>query len=137
MANPIDTNVVVRYLVEDPDHVAPRFRGVFPFFEKLERGERVALLPPLVIFQTYFVLTSYYEIPRAVAAAKLRDLLGFKGLRVPEKPVLRACLTSLMDRSVDLVDAYLAGLPTLRGLEGIHSFDEDLSKLGVSVLDVD
>lgn len=30
-----------------------------PFFEKLERGERVALLPPVVLFQCWFVLTRY------------------------------------------------------------------------------
>ena len=61
MADPVDANVVIRYLVEDPDTIARPFRGVFPFFEKLERGERTALLTPLVLFQSYFVLTSYYH----------------------------------------------------------------------------
>jgi hypothetical protein len=32
MAEPIDTNVIIRYLVEDPATVATPFRGVFPFF---------------------------------------------------------------------------------------------------------
>ena len=100
MADPVDTNVVIRYLVDDPASTAPGVRGVFPFFEKLERGEHVALLTPLVVFQSYFVLTSYYEVPAAEAATRLRDLLQFRGLRVPEKAILRRCLETLAERSL-------------------------------------
>ena len=137
MADPIDTNVVIRYLVEDPQSIGRPFRGVFPFFEKLERGERTALLTPLVVFQSYFVLTSYYEVPRAEAAGKLRDLLSFRGLRVADKPVVRTGLDTLCERSVDLVDAYLAALCSSRQLEGVYSFDASLRKLGVELLPVD
>lgn len=137
MASPVDTNVVIRFLVEDPGTIAPPFRGVFPFFEKLERGDRTALLTPLVLFQCYFVLTSYYEVPRPEAAAKLRDLLAFRGLRVPDKAILRTCLNTLSERSVDLVDAYLAALCSSRQLKGVHSFDQTLRKLGVELLPVD
>lgn len=137
MPDPIDTNVVVRYLVGDPARTAREFRGVFPFFEKLERGERTALLASLVVFQAYFVLTSYYEVPRAEAAGKLRDLLSFRGLTIPEKPVLRTCLETLSERSVDLVDAYLAALCTSRQLRGVYSFDKDLRRLRVELLPVD
>ena len=136
MADPVDTNVVVRYLVEDPNKVARAFQGVFAFFEKLERGQHIALLTPLVLFQSYFVLTSYYEVPGAEAATRLRDLLGFRGLRVPEKAILRGCLETLTKRSVDLVDAYLAALCSNRQLKGVHSFDKGLAKLGVDILPV-
>jgi predicted nucleic acid-binding protein len=137
MADPIDTNVVIRYLIEDPAKVPVQLRGVFPFFRKLERGERTALLTPLVLFQSYFVLTSYYDVPRAVAADKLRDLLSFRGLKVPEKPVLRMCLDTLSRRSVDLVDAYLAALCASRQLRGVYSFDRNLRKLEVEILAVE
>jgi predicted nucleic acid-binding protein len=134
MPDPIDTNVIIRYLIEDPAKIATRFRGVFSFFEKLESGQRTALLTPLVLFQSYFVLTSYYEVPRADAAAKLRDLLSFQGLAVPEKSVLRLCLDTLSRRSVDLVDAYLAALCESKQLAGVYSFDDRLSRLGTTVL---
>ena len=133
MVEPLDTNVLVRFFVESPDKVRSPFRGVFGFFEKLERGEKRAFLPPLILFQTYFVLTSYYEVPREEAANKLRDLIAFKGLTVPERPVLRACLATLADKSVDLVDAYLAALCTHRGHKGVFSYDEGLRKLGLEL----
>ncbi|MHB1194665.1 MAG: PIN domain-containing protein [Longimicrobiales bacterium] len=137
MADPLDTNVVLRYLVEDPDAIAPRFAGVLPFFEKLERGERSALLTPLVLFQCWFVLTSYYEVPGPEAAEKLRSLLAFKGLSVPERPVLRACLDTLVEGCGDVVDAYLAALCSRKGLAGVYSFDEGLTRLGVALLPVE
>jgi predicted nucleic acid-binding protein len=137
MADPVDTNVVLRFLMENPDTIEPRFRGVYTFFDKLERGERTALLTPLVLFQTYFVLTSYYRVPRAEAAVQLRELLSFKGLRVPDKSLIRACLDTLSTRSVDLVDAYLAALCSAKGLAGVYSFDAVLENLGVVLLPVD
>jgi AbrB family looped-hinge helix DNA binding protein len=137
MPNPVDTNVIIRYLVENPSTIAARFRGVFSFFEKLESGERTALLALLVLFQSYFVMTSYYEVPRAEAAAKLRDLLAFRGLTVPEKSVLRTCLDTLSRRSVDPVDANLSAMCTSKQLAGVYSFDDRLSRLGTAVLPVD
>jgi predicted nucleic acid-binding protein len=137
MADPIDTNVVLRYLVEDPESIAPEFKGVFDFFATLDTGERTALLTPLVVFQSYFVLTSYYEVPRPQAASKLRSLLSFRGLRVPERAILRGCLGTLTERSVDLVDAYLASLCATRQLNGVYSYDEGLRALGVVLLPVD
>lgn len=136
MADPLDTNVILRYLVEDPASIEPRFAGVLPFFEALARGERRALLTPLVLFQTYFVLTRHYRVPSAEAASVLRDLLSMKGLLVAEKTTLRACLDTLIARPVDLVDAYLAALCSTKRLAGVYSFDEGLRKLGVEVLPV-
>ena len=137
MADPVDTNVVLRYLVEDPESIGSPFQGVFDFFAKLENGERTALLTPLVLSQSYFVLTSYYDVPRPQAASKLRSLLSFKGLRVPERAVLKRCFGILTERSVDLVDAYLASLCVTRQLSGVYSYDEGLRAFGVVLLPVD
>lgn len=83
-------------------HDRPALRGIFSCFEKLERGERAALLTPIVLFQSCFVLTSYYRLPRAEAAAKLRELLSFKGLRVPDQPLIRACLDTLTEAGTNV-----------------------------------
>ena len=106
-------------------------------YRRPERGERTALLTPLVVFQSYFVLTSYYQVPSPEAAKKLRALLAFRGLTTPERPILRSCLDTLAERSVDLVDAYLAALCASRQLNGVYSFDNDLKKLGITLLAVD
>jgi predicted nucleic acid-binding protein len=133
---PVDTNVVLRFLVEDRDDPPPEFAGVFRFFDALERGEVTAMLPSMVLFQTYFVLTSYYKVSRAEAALKLSTLLDLRGLEVPERQVLRGCLYTLIERPVDLVDAYLAALCRSRGNPGVYSYDKGLTALGLSLLAV-
>ena len=45
MREPLDTNVLLRFLVEDRDKPAPEFAGVFRFFDALESGQVTALLP--------------------------------------------------------------------------------------------
>jgi len=133
---PIDTNVILRYLVEDPKTIAPRFKGVYSFFEKIESGQLVVHLAELVLFQTYFVLTSFYKVPRPVAAAKLGELLAFRGIRIPEKEIALACLKRLETENLDIVDAYLLEWVEIKGAPGVYSFDSDLDTKAVPLLPV-
>ena len=129
----VDTNVILRYLVEDPSTIDPRFGGVYSFFAKLEKGEIMAELVELVLFQSYFVLTSYYQVPRQEAAEKLERLVKFKGLCMPEKDVILACLKMLQTENLDIVDAYLLAWSKQYGLDSVYSFDNDLKKRGLKL----
>ena len=133
----LDTNVIVRYLVESQESIPERFRGVFPFFDRVERGDVRVSLPPLVVFQTFFVLTSYYEVPVAQAAGKLEALLSFKGIRISEKDIVRTCLRLLQERDFDLVDAYIVSHSRAKGYRGVYSFDGDLQAFGLELLPVE
>ena len=133
----LDTNVIVRYLVETPDTIPERFRGVFSFFGKLERGDVQVHLPALVLFQTFFVLTSYYEVPAAVAAEKLDGLLSFRGISIPERAIIRNCPRLLQERNIDLTDAYLVAHSRARGHNGVYPFDADLRACGLELLPVE
>ena len=55
--SPIDTNVIVRYLVEKPQAIPSKFKGVYSFFQAIENGDKKVHLTDVVLFQTYFVLT--------------------------------------------------------------------------------
>jgi predicted nucleic acid-binding protein len=132
----IDTNVIIRYLVEDPSTIDPKFKGVYSFFSKLEKGEVKAELIDLVLFQCYFVLTSFYKVPRPEAASKLEKLVGFKGLSMPEKAVAAACLSILQTENLDIVDAYILAWSKQHAVKGVYSFDSDLKKKGLKLLKV-
>lgn len=133
---PLDTNVIVRYLVEDPEEIDPKFQGVYSFFGKVETGRLKVHVPELVIFQAYFVLTSYYEVPGAEAAEKLRELVQFQGVEMPEKAVVSGCLERLKTRNMDLVDSYILSWSEARGITSVYSFDTDLEKEGLELLPV-
>ena len=129
----IDTNVIIRFLVEAPDKIQRRFEGVYSFFEKLEKKDISAELPELVLFEAFFVLTGYYRIPHNVAAEKLSEIVLFSGIEMPDKILILSCLDILKKKKVDLVDAYIYALSKKHGNSEIYSFDSDLKKLGLTL----
>ena len=133
---PLDTNVIIRYLVEDPEEIEPKFEGVYGFFDKIETGRLKVHVPKLVIFQAYFVLTSYYEVPRAEAAEKLRELVLFQGVQMPGKTVVAGCLERLEHRNLDLVDSYILSWAEDEGITTVYSYDRDLEREGLELLPV-
>lgn len=132
----IDTNVIVRYLVEDPGQVQEKFRGVFSFFPRLELGEIVVELPELVLFEVFFVLTKLYHVPPKEAAHQLEDLISFKGIGMRDKSVVKGCLRILQKKAIGLVDAYLLASTRQKGGDAVYSFDQDLAKQGLRLLEV-
>jgi predicted nucleic-acid-binding protein len=133
----IDTNVIVRFLVETPESIAPQFKGVFHFFQQIEEGAKTVHLPELVLFQVFFVLTSYYGVPPSLAAEKLEQIVGFKGISLPAKPVAQECLRIVRYKNIDIVDAWILSYSTTKGVAGAYSFDKDLSRLGLKLLKVE
>jgi predicted nucleic acid-binding protein len=132
----IDTNVIVRFLVETPETIPAKFGGVFGFFAKLEQGTARTHLPDLVLFQAYFVLTSYYGVPRAEAAEKLADIVRLRGIHMVEKDIVVECMGILQRQSLDIVDVYLVAYSKAKGLSGVYSFDSDISEAGLRLLKV-
>ena len=133
---PIDTNVIVRFLVEDPETIDVKFRGIYSFFTKLESGKLSVHLPELVLFQTYFVLTSYYGVPSPEAAEKLATLLMLPGIKMHHKEIVSDCLKRLQQKKQDIVDAYLLAWAENKGLPGVYSFDKGIATETVDVLPV-
>jgi predicted nucleic acid-binding protein len=133
----LDTNVIVRFLVETPESIPAPFKGVFGFFAKIEEGSKTVHLPEIVLFQVYFVLTSYYEVPSALAAEKLEEIIRFKGISMPDKRITGECLRIVKRENIDIVDAWILAYSTAKGITGTYSFDKDLSRLGLKLLKVE
>ena len=134
--NLVDTNVIIRYLVENPDKIQSKFKGVFTFFPKVERGEIKIELCELVLFESYFVLTKLYEVPQKEAVDSLLGIISFKGVIMPDKALILSCLKILRTERIDLVDAYLLAFSKKKNIKRIYSFDRDLSKRGLDALDI-
>ena len=132
----IDTNVIIRYLVEDPDTIRPKFKGVYAFFEKVEKGQLQVQLPELVLFEAFFVLTSFYEVPAAKAAQTLDLIVALKGISMQDKGLMRSCLMLLQNKKIDLVDAYILAVSRQKTIKTVYSFDADLKKNGLELLKV-
>ena len=134
--NLVDTNVIIRYLVENPDKVKPKFKGVFTFFPRVEKGEVKIDLCELVLFEAFFVLTKLYEVPQKEAADKLSGIVSYKGILMPDKRLILSCLKILLTESIGLVDAYLLAVSKKKNIKQIYSFDKDLSKRGLEAVNI-
>lgn len=132
----IDTNVIIRYLVENPENIKPKFKGVYSFFEKVEKGELQVQLPELVLFEAFFVLTSFYEVPAAKAAKTLDLIVALKGILMQDKGLMRSCLIFLQNKKIDLVDAYILAVSHQKGIKTVYSYDNELKKNGLELLAV-
>ena len=122
----IDTNIIVRFLVEDIKE-NKQYKLIFDLFEKVEKKEILISIEPVVVAETFFVLTKFYEIPRVEVCRKLIDILGFSGVQITNKNVVIKVLERLMKKKIDFVDSYLIELALDRGMN-IFTADKDLIK---------
>jgi predicted nucleic acid-binding protein len=114
-----------------PESIEPQFKGVFRFFERFENGTKSVFLPEIVLFQTWFVLTSFYKVPSRLAAEKLAHIIMFKGVHAADKTIAAECLRMLMREDLDIVDAWILSYSAAKRIGSVFSFDKDLSKRGL------
>ena len=81
-----------KYHLEIGDHinVVSTDQGIllkpfYSFFASLEKGETKVELKLIVLFQTVFVLKSYYKVPKNSIATSLTILLKYHNRKSPPK----------------------------------------------------
>lgn len=119
-----DTNVVLRYLLKD---VPEQFAVAESFFEQVRIGGKKAFLLESVVVECLHVLTKFYHVPRADAAAPLAEMLRYKGISNIDTGVLLDALDLYARTSLDPVDCVLAAR-TRKGSGRLFTFDKALLK---------
>ena len=113
----LDTNVVVRFLVNDEASQARRARALIK--------TNAVFVPMTVLLETEWVLRGGYGLPRAEVVRLLRALLGLPDLAT-EDPQRIARALDWHEGGIDFADAlHLAGSA---GAERFVTFDEKLVK---------
>lgn len=118
----LDTNVVVRFLVNDDAAQARRARALVE--------DNPVFVPLTVLLETEWVLRGGYGIERAQVVRLLRGLLGLPDLS-SEDPQRAALALEWHERGIDFADAlHLAGSTAA---ERFATFDEKLVKLAKGI----
>lgn len=118
----IDTNLIVRYLVNDqPAH----YKKARDFFDFVKLGRIKAILEQTVFTETVFVLNKIYEIPKEKISDALSGLLSYKGIYNHEKEVLLNSLVIYETTNLHIVDCVIIAKAKLQGI-AIQSFDQEL-----------
>ncbi len=128
----IDTNILVRYLVADD-------QAQTDAVHRLLAGARAAgepvFISHIVLCETFWVLRSVFERPKAEIVDALDALLNVDVLRVEEPDIVRHALESCRRGKGDFADYLIGQIHAARGCSRTATFDRTLrSAPGFKVL---
>lgn len=114
----LDTNVIVRYLVQDePDQSAVASRVVDALTEN-DPG----FLSLVTVVELYWVLRRAYKLSPARCTELVEGLLNVRELRVDQESLVRAAVGASRG-GLDFADALIADLGRVAGCDHTVTFD--------------
>ena len=122
----LDTNVLVRYLVEDDRAQASKAARLI---ESRCTEDAPGFVNRVVLCELVWVLESAYGYPRATVAATLENLLRAAELDVDAADAAWPALTAYRRNGVDFSDALIGRLNRNAGCDGTASFDKAAAKM--------
>lgn len=127
----LDTNVLVRYLVQDdPDQSAAA-----ALIDGLSES-RPGYLSLVTVVETYWVLRRAYRMDVAACTDVLEGLLDAHELRIGEASAVRAAVGASRD-GADFADAVIAELGRAAGCDSTVTFDSRAAGIrGMRLLEV-
>ena len=121
----LDTNILVRFLVNDDEKQA---KAVYSFFKKTESAGESLFIPLAVVLETIWVMESVYDISRNEILEALKALLSMPILKFESQPAIQAFMTSAMSASIDLADILIAQSACHSGCECVVTLDKRAAK---------
>lgn len=120
----IDTNLIVRYLVQDHDKHA---RSAGRLFDACDRGDVGIVVLPVVLAECVFVLESFYRRPRTDIASALGRLISSPGVEISDLTTHLDALNRYKGTKAHFVDCLIAATAVAKNVS-VSSFDQDFRK---------
>lgn len=129
----VDTNLIVRYLVQDHEKHA---KAAGRLFDACDRGEVTVVLLPAVLAECVFVLESFYEHPRPDIASALSHFVSSPGVEIDEVAVQLDALARFKRTKAHFVDCLIAATAVAEDLP-VASFDQDFRKFSDVLVEIE
>ncbi len=120
----VDTNLIIRYLVQDHDRHA---RAADKLFDACDRGDVEVVVLPVVLAECVFVLESFYGHPRAGIASALGRLISSPGVEISEVTIHFDALNRYQATRAHFVDCLIAATAVAKNVP-VSTFDQDFRK---------
>ena len=131
----IDSNLFIRYLVND---ISSQIEKVEHLFDLAEKGEIRLITGPPVFFEIAWTLKSFYKMSRRRIYECLSAITGIQGLDVIDIDVIEEALELYINTSADFGDAYMAVLSKQIKANSVATFNKRHFKdLGVNIYKMD
>lgn len=121
----LDTNVLVRFLVQDDQAQFERARRLI----KRESSGEAVLISLLVLLETEWVLRSRYGLAKGEIVATLSGLLDSVELRFEDESSVEQALFVWKDSAAEFADCLIGARHRALGCRATASFDARASKL--------
>ena len=129
----VDSNLIVRYLVQDHEKHA---KAAGKLFDACDRGEVTVVLPPAVLAECVFVLESFYTHPRADIASALSRFVSSPGVEIDEVAIQLDALARFKRTRADFVDCLIAATAVAEDLP-VASFDQAFRKFSDVLVEIE
>jgi predicted nucleic-acid-binding protein len=120
----IDTNVILRFLLDDHAVFSPKARALM---REVSGKIRLAVIPAAVLAECVYVLDKFYHVPRDEITDTLSRTLTIPGIINADKAELLKALLLFRQFGSDIVDCMLAASSSEQA--PVVSFDQDLDRL--------
>ena len=120
----VDTNLIVRYLVQDHEKHA---KAAGKLFDACDRGDVVIAVVPAVLAECVFVLESFYEHPRGHISSALGRLISSPGVEIGGATIHLDALERYRKTKVHFVDCLLAATAAAEDTP-VATFDQGFRK---------
>ncbi|MCY4610190.1 MAG: type II toxin-antitoxin system VapC family toxin [Gammaproteobacteria bacterium] len=128
----LDTNVLVRYLLDDDEHQTKAARN---FLSGLT-PEQPGFVCREVTVELAWVLQNTYGLPRNLISETLEDLVATKELKFESADDVVSAINHYREGGASLPDRMIAAAAKRRGAHPLYTFDQKLARLeGVSLLE--
>jgi Predicted nucleic acid-binding protein, contains PIN domain len=122
----LDTNVILRHLLQDHPEHSPKATA---FLSRVENNEIQVRISELVIFEVVFTLQRQYKKSKEVIRENLLPLLMMPGILIARKRRWRKIFNLYADLNIPFADAYHTVLMEELKLTKIVSFDRDFDRI--------
>ena len=124
----IDTNVLVRFLVNDEPRQSKLARDLF---RKAEASRDRLYVSNVVLLETLWVLESAYDVDRDSLLETLHELLLMPVLALESRELVQAVMASAQAGKAELSDLLIGHAAQLAGCETTLTFDKVAARLSV------
>lgn len=122
----LDTNVLLRHLLQDHSEHGPR---ATTYLKRIERGEIEVLISEIVVFEVVFTLQRQFKVTRDTIRALIVPLIELPGIILPGKRRMLEVFDRYVESGLSFADAYHVVLMQHLAVSRIVTFDTDFDRI--------
>lgn len=122
----VDTNFFLRFLLED---IEEQHQEAKQLFQQAAQGRISLITSTIVIFEIYWVLSSFYKRQKSQLTNLLTKILAMTFIALQDRAILTESLKLFKKTNLNLEDCYNLSFAKSQKVESFKTFDAKLVKI--------